>query len=550
MKNTLFLLITLITTSAFSQGYFQAIPEASPISNRGVIEQIIATIPYQGYEESQTYLGEGEYEIFIDSVDGVLDKPIIFIDGYDPGDLTDIAAIYNALNFDGENMGDILRAEGFDIVILNAPLYTTDGKFIDGGSDYIQRNAMVLVALIDLLNAQKVGDEELVVFGPSMGGLIGRYGLAYMEQNSLPTETRLYISFDSPHRGANLPISIQYYINYLAQLSLEPDVLAIVDGLNSPASKEMLYDHLAGHLLSGSTFEQDPTLLLPAGAPNFRDAFQAELDAIGFPQQVRNVAMVNGSAIGTTTGTPGMEVINATLDLGNEITADVILNFTPLAGQMDLSTSVNTFLVGDPWTTYDAFAESFATSDGIDASPGGIGTFSAVTAGSSNPIIIAFIEALDQDDYSFIPVISSLAIDNEDNWFASPDIGGTHNSAFVNTYIPDSNEYHTALTQASAQFALEEIRNGALGLGENNFSEKYKLSQNPVSETIQIKLNNASSYSEVTVSVFAISGQQLSSEKFVNPTQQIKLNHSLNSGIYFLNIRDLKGSYNLKFVVK
>jgi hypothetical protein len=389
-----------------------------------------------------------------------------------------------------------------------------------------------------------------VVFGPSMGGLIGRYGLAYMEQNSLPTETRLYISFDSPHRGANLPISIQYYINYLAQLSLEPDVLAIVDGLNSPASKEMLYDHLAGHLLSGSTFEQDPTLLLPAGAPNFRDAFQAELDAIGFPQQVRNVAMVNGSAIGTTTGTPGMEVINATLDLGNEITADVILNFTPLAGQMDLSTSVNTFLVGDPWTTYDAFAESFATSDGIDASPGGIGTFSAVTAGSSNPIIIAFIEALDQDDYSFIPVISSLAIDNEDNWFASPDIGGTHNSAFVNTYIPDSNEYHTALTQASAQFALEEIRNGALGLGENNFSEKYKLSQNPVSETIQIKLNNASSYSEVTVSVFAISGQQLSSEKFVNPTQQIKLNHSLNSGIYFLNIRDLKGSYNLKFVVK
>jgi hypothetical protein len=290
--------------------------------------------------------------------------------------------------------------------------------------------------------------------------------------------------------------------------------------------------------------------LLPAGAPNFRDAFQAELDAIGFPQQVRNVAMVNGSAIGTTTGTPGMEVINATLDLGNEITADVILNFTPLAGQMDLSTSVNTFLVGDPWTTYDAFAESFATSDGIDASPGGIGTFSAVTAGSSNPIIIAFIEALDQDDYSFIPVISSLAIDNEDNWFASPDIGGTHNSAFVNTYIPDSNEYHTALTQASAQFALEEIRNGALGLGENNFSEKYKLSQNPVSETIQIKLNNASSYSEVTVSVFAISGQQLSSEKFVNPTQQIKLNHSLNSGIYFLNIRDLKGSYNLKFVVK
>jgi hypothetical protein len=414
-------------------------------------------------------------------VDGVLDKPIILIDGYDPGDLIGTTDLYGALSFGGQNMGDILRAEGFDIVILNAPLYTTDGKDIDGGSDYIQRNAMVLVALIDLLNSQKVGDEELVVLGVSMGGLIGRYGLAYMEQNSLPTETRLYISFDSPHRGANLPISLQYFINYLAQVGGDPDATAIVGSLNSPASKEMLYDHLVGHLLSGSTFEQDPTLLLPAGAPNFRDAFQAELDALGFPQQVRNVAMVNGSAIGATTGTPGMEVINTNLDLGTGFTADLFLNFTPMAGQMNNVTTLNTFLVGVPFTTYGTNAESFATSDGIDASPGGMGNFSALAAGSTNPILIDFINNLDQDDYSFIPLMSSLAIDNEANWFATPDIGGIHNSPFVNTYIPNSNEYHVALTQASAQFALDEIRNGSLGTSENNFSDRYKLMQNPVS---------------------------------------------------------------------
>jgi hypothetical protein len=42
----------------------------------------------------------------------------------------------------------------------------------------------------------------------------------------------------------------------------------------------------------------------------------------------------------------------------------------------------------------------------------------------------------------------------------------------------------------------------------------------------------------------------LSSDQFVNPTQEINLGHSLSSGIYLLNIKDLKGSYNLKFAVK
>ncbi len=100
---------------------------------------------YQGYDESQAYFGEGEYQLFLDAIDGVLDKPIIMIDGFDPGDERDISMLYNGLNFNGENLADILRDEGYDFIALNAHLYTTDGKDIDGGADYIQRNAMVLV---------------------------------------------------------------------------------------------------------------------------------------------------------------------------------------------------------------------------------------------------------------------------------------------------------------------------------------------------------------------------------------------------------------------
>ena len=495
-------------------------------------------------------------KFFIDNINGVLDKPIIVLDGFDPGDGRDIAGLYNSLEFDGQNMADILRDEGFDIVVLNAPQYVTDGKNIDGGADYIQRNAMVLIEMINILNAQKVGNEELVVLGPSMGGLIARYGLAYMEQNSLDAQTRLYLSFDSPHRGANIPISLQYLINYLAQELGDPDAVAIVeDVLNSPAAKEMLYDHLLAHLLAGSTFEQDPTLLLPMGAPDFRDAFQSELDALGFPQQVRNVAMVNGSALGATTGTVGMQVVDTTLDLGDIIpglTADVNLHFTPAASQTNNVTSFETFLIGIPLNNFGADAESFATSDGVDAAPGGTSNISSAlgNGGSNNPIIVAFIDALDQDDYSFIPVISSLAIENEDNWFAAPDIGGTHTSPFVNTYIPDENERHVSVTLESATFALEEIRNGSLGVSDFDLNEKYRLIKNPVSNTIDIRLDSTISYNSVEMNVFSLTGQQILSRKLEHPTGMVSIEHRLSSGIYILKIKDSESATTIKFVVE
>jgi hypothetical protein len=524
-----------------------------PIQNRSVITPITASIGYQGYEETQAYFGEGEYEIFLDNVDGILDKPIIVLDGFDPGDSRDIAGLYNSLSFGGDNLADILRDEGFDIVILNAPQYSTGGKDIDGGADYIQRNAMVLVELINLMNDQKVGDEELVVLGPSMGGLISRYALSYMEQNSLDPETRLYISFDSPHRGANIPISLQYLINYLAQQVGDPDALAIVeDVLNSPAAREMLYDHLLAHLQAGSTYLQDPAKLLPEGAPNFRDAFQAELDALGFPQTVRNVAMVNGSSQGTTTGDPGMLVVDTTLDLGSGATADVVLRFTPEAGMTNNVTSFDSFLFGFPVDTYDTNAQSFAFTDGVDAAPGGTSNISAALGGSgaSNPVIVAFIAALNQDDYSFIPVLSALAIDNEDDWYEAPDIGGIHTSPFVNTYIPAINEPHVTVTAASAQFALDEIRNGSLGNTDFDLVNRYKLARNPVSELIEIRLDPALNYSNVSLKVFNVTGQEVLSQTTNISSNRIVLPHNLGSGLYFLNIQDETGRYSLKLLVK
>ncbi len=548
MKKFYLLLLILTTQFSFSQIRFQNIPEDAIYPESMAVETITANIAYQGYDETQAYFGEGEYEIFLDNVDGVLDNPIIVIDGIDPGDSRDIPSLYASLSFDGQNLADILRDEGYDIVILNAPFYTTGGKDIDGGSDYIQRNAMVLIALIQQLNADKVGDNELVVFGPSMGGLIARYALSYMEDNSLDSETRLYISFDSPHRGANIPISLQYLINYFAEQVGDATAQQIVDQLlNSPAAKEMLVDHLLGHLLEGSTYEQDPTKVLPLGAPDFRNEFQAELDALGFPTNVRNVTIVNGNDNGTTTGSPGITIVDTNLTIDATTDVDVALKFTPAASQTNTVTDVTVNFFGFPISTYQTIAQSTGSSDGVDSSPGGTGSISdALGDGGGNPVLIDFINALQQDLYSFIPTMSSLAIDNLD-WFATPDL---NNSPFANFYIPNENEPHLTLTAASAQFALDEIRNGALAVGDNQLSNQFILAQNPVQKTIDIVIPSTTSEKNITAAVFSITGQKLIQNTWVNPSNKLVWNHNLPRGIYLLKLSNGSSVQTIKMVVE
>jgi hypothetical protein len=64
---------------------------------------------------------------------------------------------------------------------MDYPGYPKNGNDIDGGSDYIQRNAFTLVKLIDTINGMKASNaDSLIIVGPSMGGLISRYALTYM----------------------------------------------------------------------------------------------------------------------------------------------------------------------------------------------------------------------------------------------------------------------------------------------------------------------------------------------------------------------------------
>ena len=455
------------------------------------------------YGEAINYPGEGEYQLFL-SPDNVLDKPVIVVDGFDPGDNRDISGLYDLLSYSGpsgdENLADLLRAEGFDVVILNFPVYTraADDQIIDGGADFMERNAMVLVELITIINSAKATNspEQNVIIGPSMGGIISRYALNYMENQSLDADTRLYISFDSPHHGANVPIGLQHQLNYLANNPLSPltELEPLIEGfLKSPAARQLLIDHFEAHLSGVDAFSFDNALTLPKAHP-FRAVFETNINSLtgsGFPENVRNIAVINGSGIGSaylakdgiTPVTNGFTIADTTLPVQTPlgtINVDIEMNMTPSAGSPQQVSRFFAPLLPPIVPNVESIANSGTINfDGVDAAPGGLFDLSGLTGnvGTGEGIAADFIAALEIDKFSFIPSVSALAlaITEEDsgddiNWHHDISLSGrstTNNTPFDNTFLPDSNEPHVQLNNANVAFVLSEILIPSLSNLEN-----------------------------------------------------------------------------------
>ena len=435
--------------------------------------------PYiQPYNESP-FKGWGEFDIFY-SPDGVLDKPIFLIDGFDPLDSRNINTIYQALDYSDGNLGDIVRANGYDIVVLNFPTYfrEEDQVWIYGGADYIERNAMLLVELIKFINDLKVGDKQNVIIGPSMGGLVARYGLNYMESIGLDHETRLYISFDTPHTGANVPIGFQHMFNYLAygldtwagDFSVE-SLRPLVDGmLKSPAARQMLWDHFEPHLVNGGP-EFDNNNALPQPHP-FYDIFYDAINTVNtykFPQNTRNVSIINGSSpvapfydLNGNPVSPGQQVLDAYMPEVAQAT-DAYLDawYTPYTNQ---TITVSQLFIDAPWFCFcdinsQAVAQSHGHTDGIDTAPGGLFDVSelAATYGTTDPVVDSFISQLQTNYFTFIPSISSMDYFTN-NWY--DEMTNPNNTPFDAWSMPTQNEEHVQLTPQNVEFALNEIFNG------------------------------------------------------------------------------------------
>lgn len=182
-------------------------------------------------EPEPSYPYEKNYAKYSRSGDNIVDKPVIFVEGYDPFNERSETSYRNSVSpFYSDNSGR-------DVFVVNFP----------DGADSLDANARLLKGIIKEINRKKEGNHPLAVIGYSMGGVVARKALYEMELNGEDHQTSLYVSYDSPHLGANVPKSIEETVNSaINKLRFwgipVPSVLKGAKHLyNSPAAREMLY---------------------------------------------------------------------------------------------------------------------------------------------------------------------------------------------------------------------------------------------------------------------------------------------------------------------
>ena len=343
-------------------------------------------------------------------------KPFIFVEGFDPGidnnnNIIQIPGIdihslhsqtqYGSFDwdqffdggshdYDGDTHPDYpqialspvlidkLHDEGFDIVFL-------DQK---NGTDYIQRNAMTVVELINWVNQNKTGNEKLVVAGASMGGLVTKFALRYMENNNMTHNTKLWITFDSPHNGANIPLGDQYFLKFFAS-SPKPKPSAIfgVEIISTPAAQQMLVYNFNSFPYSNS----------------FRSSLIND-NNFNYPNNLKKIAIANGSILGIN-GSQGYGWGAQMVDLN-------VGNFWGKG--IGKTWAVPDYHNGGTQTVFDGkkkFMGLILASEKDDVSgtlpydnaPGGIANTNELFAKSGATVYY--------QNHCFIPVVSSLAID-------------------------------------------------------------------------------------------------------------------------------------------
>jgi len=383
-----------------------------------------------------------------------------------------------------------------------------------------------------------------------MGALIVQYALTEMEQNNEDHYTDLYISFDGPHTGANAPIGIQKALLYFSTADgfMEGSANSAADigmyALNTPSAKQMLIHHYL-YETSG----------VPQGAPNFRNRFQNTLNSIGFPQQCRNIALINGSVLGNNTAEVSGNMLNVEIGaiLGGFLQRKVWINFTSNSGNKN----VFRYLKKNWWGLYTQadikkYSSTLSNYGSLDNAPGGyldikgkaekaIGghfpyyfvngftntdiyskkvkwykrlgiSIASVIVGN----IYAFIDLT--DNAVFVPTKSALAFTGSnkrwDEQIGCRNLVCTGETPFDSYYAPAENQEHASMHTEGVNWMIEEL--------SGNIHTEPKL------------YNNCSNNS-ITISGNSQLCRNQSSNYSIGQCNTININWSVSNGLQILS---------------
>jgi Putative serine esterase (DUF676) len=493
-------------------------------------DAITATIPFQGYNESVATLGNLEYRTYYNrltndgSAKSKIMKPVIILDGFDPGDgrkiypgsinyKSDKSSLEELMLFIDQtgvtrNLVEKIRAAPyfFDATLVNFP----------NGADYVERNAMALVALLQRENAKLAingSTEQISIVGPSMGGLVARYALAYMEKNNIPHNTKLFVSFDCPNLGANIPIAAQetlYFYGYKGGKDKAKEKFDL--NFRSPAARQMLTEQLDyNHENAPYPTDLMRNGIIPTGQNDwtpFRIQFLDKLTnngisgSNGFPMNLRKVSIINGTSTGAKTNSEDQMFLELAafkkikygliLGIGGTLLTHnpLWLLATPLSTDLKVATMEDRFL-SYPNGINQTFAGKITLKTGwnnnfikvinstvVRTNYNQRGTMDIVPGGKFNTaeiIKLQFEEQLNGEvdkqewrqyvpNHAFIPSVSALAFKNPNfDWSTAFMRNLVCNPAnreipFDSYFVPATNEDHVKVTAENANWLIQELQ--------------------------------------------------------------------------------------------
>lgn len=350
-------------------------------------------------------------------------RPVLMADGFDSGH-SDLDYLYNGFERGEYPLISELHRLGRDVIIFGYG--RRDASILE--------NAGFAIEAVMKTIAERQGDAPLAVGGFSMGGLVTRYALAKLESEGIDHQTATYFSYDTPHRGAWVPICLQAFAHYLKQVN--PANSALSDQINSPASRQLLWRHI-------ETVQDTP------GQDEARTEFLGALEQVGnWPARPRKIAVANGRGDGT----------------GNGVEAGVVaLRST---GLIFPGTTLYTQDEGDGVLVAELKANfgrnETVTTDGlprIDGAPGGTLSSFGIAANTLSQIPLGNAQA-PVPTICFVPSVSAVAIGDLDTTEElTVDINALDpsQSELDDFLCASGNEEHTKITEELCSWILDRL---------------------------------------------------------------------------------------------
>lgn len=365
-------------------------------------------------------LPNGEAWVFYGKGHRGLVSPVIMADGFNSGPST-LPFSWTYLEETDFPLISALRERGKDVILLG---------FTERSASILDNSDAAIAAIVKATATRNVKD-PLVVGGFSMGGLVTRYALAKMEANHTPHQTGVYFSYDSPHRGAYIPISLQAFAHFIR--SSNP---AFSDQMNSDAAQQLLWSHI-------STEDDKPEI-----SPK-RVAFLEALEDVGsWPRTPRLLAVANGVGNGTGNGIEASKT--AVLGKALSMVSGTDLRTMPAAPD-DLAAILKLInrkevlvqgpaVDGAPGGTLDSFKILADVLNEIKFPPMGV----------DNPI----------EEHCFVPAVSAVDIrdlDTNDDLYTDIDSLNPSDSGVDEYRLASQNEPHTKVTEELCTWLLDRF---------------------------------------------------------------------------------------------